>query len=85
MEENRREMPVAVFDSGVGGISVLRELVRQMPGGTYRVNDDLVRDSRIGVSGQHASNIGALIGHELEEESGVPAYIVDPPDRKSVV
>lgn len=29
MEE--RELPVAVFDSGVGGISVLRELVRSMP------------------------------------------------------
>lgn len=26
-----RALPVAVFDSGVGGISVLRELVRQMP------------------------------------------------------
>ena len=54
-------------------------LVRQMPGGTYRVNDALVRDSRTGVSGQHASNLGALIGHELELQSGVPAYIVDPP------
>lgn len=30
MEE--RELPVAVFDSGVGGISVLRELVKKMPG-----------------------------------------------------
>ena len=29
---NQRELPVAVFDSGVGGVSVLRELVRQMPG-----------------------------------------------------
>ena len=54
-------------------------LLRQMPSGTYRVNDDLVRDSRIGVSGQHASNLGALIGSELEREGGVPAYIVDPP------
>ena len=54
-------------------------LVRQMPGGTYRVSDDLVRDSQIGVSGQHASNLGALIGHELEMQSGVPAFIVDPP------
>lgn len=54
-------------------------LVRQMPSGTYRVNDALVRDCRIGVSGQHASNLGALIGSELERESGVPAYIVDPP------
>lgn len=54
-------------------------LVRQMPGGTYRVNEALVRDSRAGVSGQHASNLGALIGHELELKSGVLAYIVDPP------
>lgn len=54
-------------------------LVRQMPGGTYRVNDALVDDSQKGVSGQHASNLGALIGYELEKESGVPAYIVDPP------
>ena len=29
MEKIRR--PIAVFDSGVGGISVLRELVRLMP------------------------------------------------------
>ena len=54
-------------------------LVRQLPSGTYRVNDALIQDSRIGVSGQHASNLGALIGSELERESGVPAYIVDPP------
>lgn len=54
-------------------------LVRQIPSGTYRVNDRLVEDSRAGVSGQHASNLGALIGHELELQSGVPAYIVDPP------
>ena len=29
---NRKEDYIAVFDSGVGGISVLRQLVRQMPG-----------------------------------------------------
>lgn len=28
---NKKELPIAVFDSGVGGISVLRELVRQLP------------------------------------------------------
>ncbi|MCI5587604.1 MAG: glutamate racemase, partial [Lachnospiraceae bacterium] len=27
--------PIGVFDSGVGGISVLRELVRLMPGEDY--------------------------------------------------
>ena len=27
--------PIAVFDSGMGGVSVLRELYRQMPGERY--------------------------------------------------
>ena len=31
----RKEDYIAVFDSGVGGISVLRQLVRQMPGEKY--------------------------------------------------
>ncbi|MDO5344315.1 MAG: glutamate racemase [Lachnospiraceae bacterium] len=31
----KRDLPVAVFDSGVGGISVLRELVRLMPQENY--------------------------------------------------
>ena len=31
MDKNDRNRPIAVFDSGVGGISVLRELVRLMP------------------------------------------------------
>lgn len=29
------QLPIAVFDSGVGGISVLRELIRLMPGENY--------------------------------------------------
>ena len=31
-DEERRNLPVGVFDSGVGGISVLREMVRILPG-----------------------------------------------------
>lgn len=33
MDKSRQ--PIGVFDSGVGGISVLRELIRQMPGEDY--------------------------------------------------
>ena len=29
------DRPIAVFESGLGGISVLRELVRQMPQENY--------------------------------------------------
>ena len=28
---NKKELPIAVYDSGVGGISVLKELVSLMP------------------------------------------------------
>ena len=54
-------------------------LVRQLPSGTYRVNDALIQDSRIGVSGQHASNLGALIGsshqhHALSWKLSVPVH-----------
>lgn len=33
--EDKRYLPIGVFDSGLGGISVLRELVREMPGENY--------------------------------------------------
>ena len=33
--EAKRELPIAVVDSGVGGISVLRELIRIMPHENY--------------------------------------------------
>lgn len=37
---DRTSLPVAVFDSGLGGISVLRELVRRMPNEHYRYFGD---------------------------------------------
>ncbi len=37
---NGSEKPIAVFDSGVGGISVLRALIREMPDENYRYYGD---------------------------------------------
>ncbi|MBQ9015529.1 MAG: butyrate kinase [Firmicutes bacterium] len=54
-------------------------LIRPIPSGTYRVNEAMLRDCREGFMGHHASNLGALIGHQLQEETGVPAFVVDPP------
>ena len=34
-DRNRSAMPIAVFDSGLGGVSVLRELIRLMPEEDY--------------------------------------------------
>lgn len=53
---------------------------KPMKSGTYRVNGTLVEDVREGSSLQadHPSNLGALIAWEIAEETGIPAYIVDP-------
>lgn len=54
-------------------------LVKAMEGGTYAVDDSLIKDCIAGVQGQHASNLGGLIAREMGDELGVPSYVVDPP------
>jgi butyrate kinase len=53
-------------------------LLRPIPGGTYLVNDAMVRDLHLAERGEHASNLGGLLARELGDQLGVPAYIVDP-------
>jgi butyrate kinase len=53
-------------------------LLRPLPHGTYRVNQAILDDLRAGVGGDHASNLGALLAHELAAPAGKPAFIVDP-------
>ena len=33
---------------------------------------------KVGVQGQHASNLGGIISNEIAKELDIPAYIVDP-------
>ena len=33
-------------------------MLKPMAGGTYEVNDSLLNDLKVGVQGQHASNLG---------------------------
>ena len=53
-------------------------LLKPIPSGTYAVTDDLLEDLKIGVQGQHASNLGGILAREIGDEIGVPSYIVDP-------
>lgn len=53
-------------------------LLRPIPGGTYEVNEAMVEDLKVGVSGQHAANLGGIIAKQLAEEAGCPSFIVDP-------
>ncbi|MBC1974701.1 butyrate kinase [Listeria booriae] len=53
-------------------------LLRPMAGGTYEVNDAMQRDLEVGISGQHASNLGGLLARKIADDYAIPAYIVDP-------
>lgn len=68
------QMDISDFDAIVGRGG----LVKPIEGGTYEVNDRMIEDLKSGVSGQHASNLGGLIAHEIAVQIGKKAYIVDP-------
>ena len=53
-------------------------MLKPIPGGTYPVTDDLLNDLKVGVSGQHASNLGGILAREIGDSIGVPSFIVDP-------
>jgi len=49
-----------------------------MKGGTYEVDDAMIEDLKVGVLGEHASNLGGVIAHEIASKLNIPAFIVDP-------
>ena len=54
-------------------------LVKPIESGIYEVNDRMIADLREGLLGQHASNLGGIIAHDIAVSlSGAKAYIVDP-------
>ena len=65
---------VTTLDAVVGRGGMLKP----MAGGTYEVNDELLKDLKVGVQGQHASNLGGILANEIAKEVGGRAFIVDP-------
>ncbi|MFD1736381.1 butyrate kinase [Bacillus salitolerans] len=53
-------------------------LLRPIEGGTYDVNDLMLKDLRKGYSGQHASNLGGILAFEIASGLNIPSFIVDP-------
>ena len=52
--------------------------MKPIEGGTYKINEEMVRDLIIGVMGQHASNLGGMLADAIARDSGLSAYVVDP-------
>lgn len=53
-------------------------LLRPMPGGTYIVSDFMIEDLKVGIQGEHASNLGGMLAKGLGDLENIPSFIVDP-------
>ena len=72
LKENNIDLSTIDVVVGRGG------LLKPIPGGTYATTPELLEDLKIGVQGQHASNLGGVIAYDIAQEINVPSYIVDP-------
>jgi butyrate kinase len=54
-------------------------LFKPIESGVYVVDENMIEDARIGVQGEHASNLGCVIAYGIGWEFNIPAYITNPP------
>lgn len=67
-------LPLSDLDAVVGRGGLLKPITS----GTYQVNQAMLKDLKMGVLGQHASNLGGVLAYEIAEPLGKPSFIVDP-------
>lgn len=53
-------------------------LLKPIKGGTYAVNAAMLEDLKVGLMGEHASNLGGIIAYEIASKLNIPSFIVDP-------
>ena len=53
-------------------------LVHPIDSGTYKINKHMLDDLMSATAEVHASALGGIMAHEIGEQAGVPAYVVDP-------
>ena len=65
--------------SGLSAVVGRGGLVRPLESGVYEVNEKLISDLKSSQRGEHVSNLGGLIAHEIAEKiPGCKAFIADP-------
>jgi butyrate kinase len=75
-----QELKSRNYDPGRIAVVVGRGgLVKPIESGIYEVNEKMIADLRSGLLGQHASNLGGIIAHDIAVAlPDAKAYIVDP-------
>jgi butyrate kinase len=71
----RHGIDLESLDAVVGRGGLLRPVVS----GTYRVNQMMIADGRVGYLGEHPSNLGPVLAFGLGWDLEIPAFMVDPP------
>jgi len=66
--------PISSFNCIVGRGG----LMKPISGGTYAINDRMIDDLKNAISGEHPSNLGAVIAKNIGDQIGVPSFVVDP-------
>lgn len=61
-----------MFIVGRGGF------LKPISGGTWTVNDKMIKDLKKAERGEHASNLGAILAYDIAKDTNIPSYIVDP-------
>ncbi|UCZ54625.1 butyrate kinase [Bacillus shivajii] len=80
----RKQMILETLDKSGINLSKLSAVVgrggllRPIEGGTYNVNEAMLKDLKEGYSGQHASNLGGILAHEIANQLNIESFIVDP-------
>ncbi|MEW6724370.1 MAG: butyrate kinase [Bacillota bacterium] len=83
-EFRRQVIMDAVAEAGIGldtltAVVGRGGLLKPIPGGTYAITDRVIEDSRRGVQGKHASNLGPILAKGIADQYNLPAFFVDPP------
>ena len=53
-------------------------LLPALASGTYVVNEEMLEELRLARRGEHAANLGAFLAYDVAQNTGIPAYVVDP-------
>jgi len=53
--------------------------LKPIEGGTYKVCETILEDSKTARFGEHASNLACLIGDEIAKDLNIPVFLTDPP------
>lgn len=74
-ELRESEIPI----DGISAVVGRGGLIRPVESGVYEVNEPMLKDLREGRLGEHASNLGGLIAHDIAESlPKARAFIADP-------